>query len=217
MFRFAEPPSGPIRPIDNAVGHDDLCIDTAGLIMAETWTYHGSVVETRTAIAATVESEWPNSIPRPPSTAHAQPAKPGAALVTRVRHPASFLAPPPAPAGYQPAGEPVTFRLPDPQAPTQIVAATVVWSFANGPRVITVEAGEERGGTLPWQPGDTVTDTVQVPALGSASTALRSDGPEVRINAGAGRWVRVRGTVSLPVLVAYARELRLAATGQTGG
>src|SRR5439155_22310261 len=121
------------------------------------------------------------------------------------------------PAGFHPAGEPATFGLPDPQAPTQIVAATVVWAFVDGPRVITVEAGQERGGTLPWRPGDTVTDGVQVPALGSASTALRSDGPEVRINAGAGRWVRVRGTVPLRVLVAYARELHLAATGRTRG
>ena len=110
----------------------------------------------------------------------------------------------------------MAFRLPDPQAPTQIIAATVVWAFVNGPRVITVEAGEERGGILPWRSGDTVTDNVQLPALGSASTALRSDGPEVRINAGAGRWVRVRGTAPLRILVAYARELHLAATAPPG-
>ena len=52
--------------------------------------------------------------------------------------------------------------------------------------------------------------SVTLPGLGTATTALRSDGPEVRVPLGAGRWVRVRGTVPLSELVSYARRLTAA-------
>jgi len=215
VFGFAEPPSGPIRHLDNAVGHDDLCIDAEGLVLAETWTYHGRVVERRTATSVTVGAPWPGEVPRPPSTSNAGAAGPGAALVERTPRPRSFLVAPPVPTGFHSAGEPVAFRLPDPQDPTRMVAATVVWAFVEGPRVITVEAGLESNRQLPWRAGDTVTEEVQLPTLGPASIALRSDGPEVRINAGGGRWVRVRGTVPPLTLESYARELRLSPAAPT--
>src|SRR5207248_5893649 len=125
-------------------------------------TYHGSVVERRTATAITMGNTWPTFAPRAPSTAHAKAAGSGAAIVTRMQRPESFLAAPSAPTGYRPAGEPVAFRLPDPQAPTRAIASTVVWAFVEGPRVLTVEAGAERGGTLPWKAGDTGTCEAQL-------------------------------------------------------
>ena len=47
--------------------------------------------------------------------------------------------------------------------------------------------------------------------LGPATTALRSDGPEVRVDLGGGRWVRVRSALSVADLTAYAQRLTLAA------
>jgi hypothetical protein len=102
----------------------------------------------------------------------------------------------------------VTFRLPDPERPSLTVASTVVWAFQDGARAVTVEAGVQRGGRLPWSPTDTVTRPVRLAGLGEGTTALRSDGPEVRIDLGQGRWVRVRGTVTLDSLTAFAAVLR---------
>jgi hypothetical protein len=122
--------------------------------------------------------------------------------------PETFIASPPTPVGFRAAGEPVRFRLPDSQHPTLTVASTVVWAFEDGARVITVEAGVQRGGRLPWSATDTVTETVRLAGLSGATTALRSDGPEIRIDLGQGRWVRVRGTVALSSLTAFAAQLR---------
>jgi hypothetical protein len=105
--------------------------------------------------------------------------------------------------------------LPDPQAPADSVARSVIWTFVDGPRLITVEAGAERGGGTPWRSSDTVTRPLDLPGLGTANSAIRSDGPEIRIPVSGGRWVRVRGTVSLRVLMSYARRLHLSAVAST--
>jgi hypothetical protein len=208
VYRLADPPSGPLHRLDMSVGHDDMCLGANGLVLSETWTYHGSVVEQRTAVTVAVGS-WPTGIPQPSSTASAAPGSAAAATVTPDAHPTSFLATPPAPAGFRPAMTPVDFSLPDSRHPTQTVASTVVWSFVRGARVMTVEAGRERGGVLPWSAADSPTRPVKLRGLGAASTALRSDGPEVRVDLGDGRWVRVRGTVPLTALLSYAGSLRL--------
>jgi hypothetical protein len=208
LYRVADPPSGPLHPLDAAVGHDDLCISREGLVLSETWTYRGSVVEQRTAVCVSTDGSWPASLPRPGSTSDAGPAGPAGAIVRADPRPDTFIASPPTPAGYRDAGGPVSFRLPDPKHPALTVASTVVWAFDDGARVITVEAGAQRGGRLPWSPTDTTTKTVRLAGLGEATTALRSDGPEVRIDLGRGRWVRVRGTITLPSLVAFAGQLR---------
>ena len=88
------------------------------------------------------------------------------------------------------------------------MAQTTVWYFVVGPQVITVEAGSERGGVLPWRAGDTVTNSISLAGLGPATTAVRSDGYQLRIDLGGGKWVRVLGTVPLPELVAYGQLLR---------
>jgi hypothetical protein len=105
----------------------------------------------------------------------------------------------------------VRFRLPDTQTPTSTAAASVVWAFVAGPRVITVEAGTGRPGQLPWRADDTVTRPVTLRGLGRALTAVRSDGAEVRVDLGGGRWVRVRGTLPVGDLVVYAQQLTLGA------
>jgi hypothetical protein len=209
VFRFADPPSGPLHAL-GAANHDDLCIARNGLVLSEEWTYNGSVVEQRTAADVWIGAGWPTSMPRPPSIADASAASAAAAVVTPDPQPTSDLAAPTPPPGYQAYGLPLQFRLPDPQQPSSTVAATVIWTYTDGPRVVTIETGMERGGHLPWTSADTVTRAVHLPALGAASTALRSDGPEVRIVLGDGRWARVRGTVPLSLLIRFAATLRTA-------
>lgn len=208
VYRLADPPSGPLHALNESVGHDDMCMSDSGLVLSEAWTYHGSVVLQRTAVSVAIGPGWPATLPRPGSTADAGPAGTAGGVSRADSHPDTFIASPPAPAGFRSAGEPVAFRLPDPEHPTASVASTVVWAFADGSRLITVEAGRQRGGQLPWNPGDTVTRPVRLTGLGAATTALRSDGAEVRIDLGSGRFVRVRGTVSPQALTAYAAQLR---------
>ena len=78
-----------------------------------------------------------------------------------------------------------------------------------GAQVVTVEAGTERGGELPWRAGDTSTASVTLKGLGAATTAVRSDGYQLRVALSGGRWIRVLGTVPLVDLVAYGQLLTL--------
>jgi len=215
MFRLAEPPSGAIVAVrSTAPDHDDVCLSGSGVLLAEEWTYHGSVVLQRTAIneQESVSSGLrAGSAPAAPGTDGATPPPRAAATVTTDPQVRSVLAAPPVPAGFASFGPPVAFRLPDPTSPSATAAMSAVWTFVNGGRVVTVEAGSTRGGQLPWQAGDTVTEPVVLRGLGDAQTAVRSDGAEVRVELGARGWVRVRGTIPMADLVAYAQGLALAA------
>ncbi|HXA29722.1 MAG TPA: hypothetical protein VN193_13360 [Candidatus Angelobacter sp.] len=211
LYRFAAPPSGAVGPLTSTADgadHDDLCFDSDGLELSESWTYRGAVVLQRTAVdvRSSARALADTSLPTPPSVDSAAPAGPNAATVTPTQQPSTFIATPPAPSGFTPSGPAVDFRFPDPQNPSQTAATSVVWGFSGGPRVITVEAGSERGGGLPWSAADT-TESVSLQGLGPASTAVRSDGFEVRVDLGGGGWVRVRGTVPLDTLIAYAHRL----------
>ncbi|HVT64276.1 MAG TPA: hypothetical protein VHD81_03920 [Mycobacteriales bacterium] len=213
VYRFASPPSGPIAAVSSrAKDHDDLCIDATGLVLGETWTYHAKVVERRTAslVAVGTDAIAHANLPNPPSTAHAKPASAAAPSVTSVDAPVTPVAAPTVPTGYQVALQPQLFRLPNPDNPSTVAARSVVWSYRNAAgRIITVEVGAEAGGKLPWSVNDTVTRPLSLPSLGTATSALRSDGPEIRVVLRGGGWVRVRGTVPLTTLIAYSRQLRL--------
>jgi hypothetical protein len=211
VYDFFEPPAGPVKALSGPANRDEVCLDSNGLELSERWTYNGHLVLVRTA------TEVRTSAFRVPSTAGASESKLGSAAPRGFSDPKpqSFLVAPPAPDGFR-ATTPVRYLFPDPQSPSQLLAASVVWAFVDGNQVITVEAGQEAPGQLPWQNGDTVTTGVHLAGLGPASTALRSDGPEVRVALARG-WVRVRGTVPLSALVDYAGKLRLSAQALTGG
>ncbi len=213
VYRFLEPPSGPVKPLGHRPDHDDLCLDRSGLVLSERWTYHGATVLGRTAteVRASDGELGAGAEPAVPSTAGAAPASSGAASAVPNPNPDTFLAPPPVPAGYAAAGAPVAFTVPDPQRPTSTIATSVVWAFVAGARFVTVEAGTGRPGQPPWRPDDTTTTPVSLHGLGAATTALRSDGAEVRVDLGGGHWVRVRGALSVAELTAYAQRLTLAA------
>jgi hypothetical protein len=209
VYRFAGPPSGPVAPYSDAADHDDLCFDADGLELSESWTYRGAIVLQRTAVSVRTSTHAvaDASLPAPPSLAGAVAAGKGGATITPDAHPTTFIAPPPTPSGFTPSGTAVDFALSDPQNPSQTVATSVVWAFTRGPRVITVEAGGERSGGLPWNVGDTIARNTRLAGLGPASSVVRSDGVELRIDLGGGAWVRVRGTVPLDELITYAQRL----------
>jgi hypothetical protein len=202
VYRFFEPPGGAVRKLDGDRNHDDLCIDGSGLVLSERWTLDGRLVFRRDAVEVHLGDR-----PDPMGTAGAQPL-PGsrqAATVTKGVDPHAPISAPPAPAGFDAWG-PEELTVSDP-AGQGVVAQSTVWAFTRGPDVISVEAGRERGGTVPWSNQPTVTEPVHLPGLGDATTALRSDGPEIRIALPGGTWVRIRGTVPLAQLVSYARTL----------
>jgi len=200
LYRFLEPPAGAVAVLSGSE-HDDICIDSQGLELAETWYLKGKVVETRRAATITVGAVNP---PIPPSGT----SLPSNAAATARLDPApsSFLPSPATPSGFQ-RGEPEDVIEGNPQQAGQLEAAEVVWYFIKGPDVITVEAGENAPGQLPWDSQSTVTRPVRLTRLGAARSAIRSDGAELRIDLGDGQWVRIRGTVPLAGLITYANTL----------
>lgn len=212
LWRFAEPPAGPVAALKEGADHDDLCIDGDGIVLSEAWTYQGHLAISRTAVERRVAADGrldTSGLPVPPPVSSAAPAKGQADTAVIEPHPNIFLATPPTPKGFEPLMGPVSLVVPDPQGSGGLIAASITWSFVKGPDVITVEAGEERPGQLPWQPGDTVTEPVTLTGLGPATTALRSDGAEVRVDLGGGRFLRVHGPLTATALVDYAQGLRL--------
>lgn len=211
VYRFSGPPSGAVGPFSGS-DHDDICLDGAGIELGEDWTYHGRLVLDRRAVAVEV---GPVPDPVPASTLQAAGrVRPGAGAPVAEPDPSAstFLPTPPVPDGFRPAGV-ERFAEPDPQNPRVILATSVVWAFALGSDVVTVEAGQNAPGQLPWDSESTITRAVTFVRLGPATTAIRSDGAEIRVDLGGGRWLRVRGTVAVSGLVAYADKLSAPAAG----
>ncbi|HVA42316.1 MAG TPA: hypothetical protein VNF50_02420, partial [Acidimicrobiales bacterium] len=198
LYRFLDPPSGAVAVLSGSE-HDDVCMDSQGLELAETWYLKGKAVETRQAATITVGAVNP---PISPSGSASLPSA-AAAAARPDPTPKSFLPSPPTPPGFQ-RGEPEDVIESNPQQVGQLEAAEVVWYFVKGPDVITVEAGENAPGQLPWDNEKTVTRSVRLTRLGAAQSAIRSDGAELRIDLGDGQWIRIRGTVPLAGLVVYA-------------
>ena len=201
VVRFLEPPVGAIKPL-HGNDHDDLCIDDEGLVLSEHWTLSGKLAFVRTATEVVLRD-----LPDPVSKAGATPV-PGATAApsaTEGTDPSAPVKTPPTPAGFRLARADV-FTLPPPSG-NGVLAQSTVWAYTSGPDVITVEAGAEQGGHYPWDDQPTTTTSLTLRGLGTATTALRSDGPEIRVAFGNGRWVRIRGTVPLPRLVSYAQLL----------
>jgi hypothetical protein len=213
-LRVSEPPAGPLTPIGRS-GHDDLCLTRSGVELAETWTLGGKVVLRRTAVEVTIGSAdrriavGPAPAPAPASAPAPAPAPgsgaPGAEVLVAVSRPAAatFLLPPPTPSGFEamPSVHAITH---DPTDLTRVADVSDVWAFRRGGALITVEAGT---GQTPWNDSGVPTRNVLLKKLGPAVTVLRSDGPQVQVQMGGSRWVRVGGTVALAQLVSYASEL----------
>ena len=206
VYRFAGPPSGALARV-SGTDHDDICLDARGIELGEDWTYHGRLVVHRVAVALRT-SGVTDPIPSAAVQAAGRPRPgSGAPFSEPVPDATSFLPAPPVPDGFRPAVV-ERFAEPDPQNPQTLLATSVVWAFAEGPDVITVEAGQGAPGQLPWGNESTSVEQVTLTHLGAAETALRSDGAEVHVDLGNGRWLRIRGTVPVSGLVVYADSVR---------
>ena len=206
VYRIARPHHRPLGPFEGD-DHTDVCIDDAGLLLAEEWTLDGDMVQVRTAVAVDVSP--PDELLREAlSPAGASPPPPGLEppLVTRDDGATSFLSAPAPPDGFEPAGvmrvvTPASVANPD-AAPGTVLFTSVAWVFVRGPDVVSVEAGE---GTAPWSQEDAAI-TVELTGLGPAQSVLGPEGAELRLERD-GRWVRVRGTVAPARLHRYAATL----------
>jgi hypothetical protein len=177
-----------------------LVTNCHGLVTAETWTLDGRVVMQRSATAVSLEGV---SIP---SFAGASSAGASSSRITPAAARRSLLVEPPDPPGFRPLS-PVQFTLPDPRNAAAVAAVSEVWTFVSGTDVMSVEAGSEQPGRLPWQPNDTVTEAVHLDGLGAGQSAIRSDGAEIRVDLGGGNWVRVHSTTPVQPLVDHANRL----------
>ena len=205
VVTMSQPPAGPITPQSGA-DHDDVCIDTQGIELSERWTYKGRVVLERTALSVALDPRAARQFAGAPPVSSAVPV-PVAILAVTIGAAKTYLATPAPPVGFK-SDEAVTTVAFDPTAGSAEAGSTI-WSFSHGGDVVTVEAGE---GLLPWQAGDTPTRPVTLAGLGPDTTALTSDGPQIRVQLSQNRWVRVSGTVPLAQLSLYASGLRLART-----
>ena len=206
-YRFLEPPAGPIKALAGP-DHDLLCVDEAGLVLREAWTMRGHVALRRRA--ERVEVDPPIAGEELDATGAAPPPTPTAVPTAGpTAGDDSFLPAPAAPAGFTQAAVD-RFSLPGPQQqpgePPPVLYTSTVWAFARGPDAVTVEAGSTPSGNLPWNEAD-ASEPASLP-VGPAHSVLRSDGPELRVDLGGGRWLRVRGTLSPEQLETYARTLR---------
>ena len=204
VYRFRDPPAGPLGPLTGSE-HDDLCIDPAGIVLREDWVRAGALVVSRQAQRVDLEPAGidatlspAGALPPPNGTASAASLAPGQPVDT-------FLADPPAPAGFE-LRDRERFAFPDPETPQILVYGSVVWTFVRGTDVVTVEAASGRPDVSPV-PGNTKLGKRRLPGLGDAASVVRSDGFEIDAVLNPGRWVRVRGTVPLPELTAYAGRL----------
>jgi len=204
VYRFRDPPAGAMGPLTSSE-HDDLCIDPAGIVLREDWVRAGALVVSRqaqrvdldpAAIEATLAPT--GALPPPNGTASVSAIAPGQPVGT-------FLPDPPAPAGFE-LRYLERFAFPDPETPQILVYGSVVWTFMRGTDVVTVEAASGRPDVSPV-PGSSRLGWLRLAGLGHAASVVRSDGFEIDAVLNPGRWVRVRGTVPLPELTAYAGRL----------
>ena len=202
VYRFREPPTGPLLPLGNSE-HDDVCIDPAGVVLREAWVRGGSLVLSREAERVDLD---PAGLDATLSPAGALPPLADAASATPVAPGgpgATYLPDPPPPSGFT-LGAVERFSFPAPDVPHTFVYSSVVWTFARGADVVTVEAAEGRPDLSPAPTNSRVT-TLELPGLGRAYSAVRSDGFEIGALLRPGRWVRIRATAPLEEMEAYAR------------
>jgi hypothetical protein len=206
VVRFSGPPAGPITPFGGA-DHDDLCIDSSGLVLSEAWTYKGRVIRRKTALEVSL-APGALHVVGPPPVSSAVPLPPADEVVGVVTAPKekSFLTPPIPPPGFSSDPE-VGVAQADPLNPMLAENSYLEWAFSRGGDLVTVDAGT---GAKPWTAGDTPARPLKLAGLGQAQSALTSNGPEIRIALSDNRWVLVDGTIPLAELASYASGLHLA-------
>ncbi|HVT76644.1 MAG TPA: hypothetical protein VHD87_06405 [Acidimicrobiales bacterium] len=190
ILEFVEPPVGGLSAFTQSGNHDDICLTPGGVILRDTWTLDGRVVQRREALSIT---SAPDSTF---DTTNAQDL-PGGVPAPRVSPLDEGTPPPPTPPGYTLATA-LDFALPRTDAPSQLAYGSKVWAFAKDADEITVEVGG--GQVRPWNP---VEDKALRLGPRAAASLIRSDGVDIHWVNG-DHWVRVRGALPLVRLVPFA-------------
>lgn len=217
-YRLGGPVSaGTLTPVGTVPGERaDVCIDSLGLVLQETWWVDDAVVRTRTAVD--IDVGVTAGVPSPvPGDAVVLPFEDGGGAVEVIdpeaetgfveqwrpaRLPSGFVfvdrwaVVPPALEARGPAGVPRTSEL-----------ALVTDAWRRGPDLLVIDQGAARPGVGPPWDTDAAGTTVDLGAVGSGTLVLDLRMSEVRIRRPDDGFVRVAGTLPPDDLVAIARSL----------
>lgn len=196
----------------------ELCIDAAGLILAEEQTAGGKVLRRRRAVSLELEPDLDDDL----FAAAGEPVdvdEGGGAL--RKLTPASRVADATVyelasgPEGFEHLGRyaltpasPITEGL----VPGGFRIVGVVDAWVKGPDFVAVFNGGTEDESEPFG-GDRRARRADLGAPGRGETVVSLSGAEARVDLGEGRFVRVFGTLSVDRLIALARQLE----PRTGG
>lgn len=198
----------------------DLCIDGDGLLLEEWQLFGGVGIRQRVAIdvEAPAEGLSPDDLRQVDRTRTVAPRDGGGSL--RPVEPGSrpqgqFFEVAAPPEGFTFVGRygavPPQPGFADPQQRGSVFATTVDL-FVAGVDMIVVEVGGTLDLSAPWEPdpdNPTIDVSAERPELGKAEVLLGLAGGELRALVGdSGRFVKVRGTVSVERLEAVLRSLR---------
>ncbi|HUR14493.1 MAG TPA: hypothetical protein VM097_08365 [Mycobacteriales bacterium] len=191
----------------SATDRTTSCVDADGLLLAESWTLHGRLARTRTAISVgrgadlsgTALLSGREPVPAPTSG----PGERVQVVSRAVLLKALAVAEPPAPQGFSPDREAAVIQL-DPDGRIAVEGGVLTW--VNGQRLLVLRL--ERGLVRPLTPP---TRGVVVPLDGARSARLTATSVGLRLSFGQGSFV-VTVTADLPedALLAWAGSLELA-------
>lgn len=189
----------------------DVCIDEAGLVLEEVDTVDGDIVRREIAVEVDEDVSLDDELFRVGEPT--LEARQGGGSVREAdpssRPQGTFWELEDVPSGFEHRGRygvvPPQTGFDDPVARRRIIAGVVdVW--VDGPDVIVVDQGATLEGADPF--GDTPgAEPVDLGELGEGELLLSLRTPEVRIELGGGRFVRVYGSVGSDVLTRVAQGL----------
>jgi hypothetical protein len=197
--------SDPFAPA-TASDRTTSCVDAEGLLLRETWTLHGRVVRTRTAVSVGRGPPLAGSgllsgrtpAPAPTSAAAEQVRVVGRTVLLQ----ALAVPEPPAPQGLSPDRDAAVLQL-DPDGRPGVEGGVLTWSDGHRLAVLRLERGLTHRLTAP------VTGVV-VHLDGARTARLTATAVGLRLTFGAGSFV-VTATADLPesTLLAWAASLPL--------
>ena len=207
---------GVIAPLEDPdTEHADVCIDEAGLVLADEWRREGEVLRSRVAKDVELDPDFDDDT-FTVEEAELVAATDGGGSAIRVDDAEPFgdrtFEPNEVPDGFEHLGRwsvvrPRLQTQVDPLAPAtegRIAGIATVW--ARGPDLLVLEQGGSSGGGAPFPPHPDA-EPVDVGALGRGEVVSDGRGTEVRVVLGDGSFVRVSGTLAPAEIIEVARSL----------
>ena len=208
---------GTLTPLDDVDGEvAEVCVDEAGLVLAEEWRQDGDLLRRRVAVDVDLDPDFDDD------TFTVEDAEPvaaaeGGGAATRVDDDEPFgdrtFSPAEVPPGFDHVGRwsvvrPRIETQVDPLAPPtegRIAGIATVW--VRGVDALVVEQGGISGGGAPFRPHPRGR-RVDVADLGAGEVITDGRGTEIRVVGDDGSFVRVWSTLPRDEVVELARSLR---------